>query len=133
MKKNKNIGFIGAGNIATSLIAGLIKQKVNRKNIFSSSPDQADLDNLSRLYSVNVTSDNKKVISSCSVIVLAVKPQVVKKILYEIKEALSLENSLLISVAAGIKINLLESLTTKNQKIVRVMPNTPVSLSLIHI
>ncbi len=128
MKKNKNIGFIGAGNIATSLIAGLIKQKVNRKNIFSSSPDQADLDNLSKLYSVNVTSDNKKVISSCSVIVLAVKPQVVKKILYEIKEALSLENSLLISVAAGIKINLLESLTTKNQKIVRVMPNTPVSI-----
>ena len=49
MKKNKNIGFIGAGNIATSLIAGLIKQKVNRKNIFSSSPDQADLDNLSNL------------------------------------------------------------------------------------
>ena len=78
-----------------------------------------------RLY--NNTNELPKNISP-SMVVLAVKPQVVKKILYEIKEALSLENSLLISVAAGIKINLLESLTTKNQKIVRVMPNTPVSI-----
>ena len=128
MRKNQNIGFIGAGNIATSLISGLIDDGVNKNDIFSSSPEQADLDNLSDLYSINVTLDNMEIISSCSTIILAVKPQVLKKVLHEIKNAISLKNLLLISVAAGIDINFLQSLTTNQQKIIRAMPNTPVSI-----
>ncbi len=128
MRKNQNIGFIGAGNIATSLISGLIEDGVNKNDIFSSSPEQADLVNLNDLYSINVTLDNMEIISSCSTIILAVKPQVLKKVLHEIKNAMSLENLLLISVAAGIDINFLQSLTTNQQKIIRAMPNTPVSI-----
>ena len=58
----ENIGFIGAGNIASALIQGLLKNGSDRKKIYASSPEQDHLDSLKKLHSVNVTKSNEEVI-----------------------------------------------------------------------
>tara|TARA_B100001179_G_scaffold194818_1_gene152814 strand:- start:719 stop:1567 length:849 start_codon:yes stop_codon:yes gene_type:complete len=126
----ENIGFIGAGNIASALIQGLLKNGSDRKKIYASSPEQDHLDSLKKLHSVNVTKSNEEVILSCSTIILAVKPSVVRPVLEGNKNILSVNDHLVISVAAGVSINFIESLTNTDHRIVRVMPNTPVSIGM---
>ena len=130
LDRKENIGFIGAGNIASALIQGLIKNGSDRKEIYASSPEQDHLDSLKKLHSVNVTKSNEEVILSCSTIILAVKPSVVRPVLEGNKNILSVNDHLVISIAAGVSINFIESLTNTDHRIVRVMTNTPVSIGM---
>lgn len=126
----KNIGFIGAGNMATAIISGLLKAGFKNSQIYASSPEDDHLNKLSSDFSVNVSKKNEDVLSSVSTLVLAVKPNVVETVLEELSSLLSEKKPLLISIVAGFQISSVESKLNSKIKIIRAMPNTPASLGL---
>ncbi len=123
-----NIGFIGAGNMATSLISGLINKGWQATSIWASDPSDVCRANASQL-GVNVNEDNIATANECDVIVIAVKPQVLKQVVAPLKAALTGSNKVVISIAAGIDLRSLQAWLGE-VAIVRCMPNTPALLSL---
>lgn len=119
-----NIGFIGAGNMATALIEGLLANGVVAARLWAS--DSAE-DKLAALAAkgVNVTTDNTLILHACPVVVLAIKPQVLKEVLQALQPTLLSRSVLLISIAAGIPVSSMQAWTHAEQAIVRCMPNTP--------
>jgi len=128
--KRTNIGFIGAGNMASALIAGLIGDGFNNSHIFASSPEDDHLERLNKEFLVNVTPKNKEVFDSCLTVVLAVKPNVINSVLKESKFSIDKNNNLLISIVAGCTIDSIEAEVGKKIKIIRAMPNTPASIGM---
>lgn len=118
------IGFIGAGNMATALINGLIADGWERSRLWASDTDAGRLDELAG-NGINTTTDNAEIISRCQVIILAVKPQVMADVLAPLKAVLTDNDCLLVSIAAGITMDNLQTWTHPGQAIVRCMPNTP--------
>lgn len=118
------IGFIGAGNMASSLIRGLLNSGVAPGQIVAADPVAEQLAPLAG-EGVGTTTNNTEVVDDCAVIVLAVKPQV----LGEIVRALPLRTEqLVVCIAAGVPLASLERWSSPNQPIVRCMPNTPALL-----
>ncbi len=128
-KKNNSIAFIGAGNMASALIDGLLADGWKADQIRASDTDQARLDLLGQKR-VITSSDNSAVVSGADAIILAVKPQVMQDVLKPLKESLESSSCLLISIAAGITMDNLQSWTHPEQAIVRCMPNTPALVQL---
>jgi len=119
--ENTKIGFIGSGNMATALIEGLLANGVNAARLWASDPDETKLD-LFAQRGVSTSLANNDVLDNCDVVVLAVKPQVMKPVLSGLR---TVHKPLLISIAAGIQLDSLEQWTGKHQAIIRCMPNTP--------
>jgi len=115
------IGFIGGGNMAAALIKGLISRGV--RDIMVSEPDLTRCALLSNEFKIKTEFNNKKLASTCGILILAVKPQIITGILDEVKDSLN-DNTIIVSIAAGITLALLKD-RLKKQKIARVMPNTP--------
>ncbi len=105
--KNLTIGIIGLGNMGKAIKDGILKKKLisNKKLLIS-----------------NQQSSNKKVSIKSKILILAVKPQAIKKVLEEIKNTVS-KNKLIISIAAGVEIKIIEKILGKEKRIIRVMPN----------
>jgi len=118
------IGFIGSGNMATALIEGLLAQGLAASQLWASDTDTGKLATLTQK-GVRTTVDNKALVQACDVVVLAVKPQIMGKVLDELDDTLDHHDCLLISIAAGIRISTLEAATRSGQAVVRCMPNTP--------
>ena len=117
------ITFIGAGNMAASLIGGLCKQGVDAAQIRASDPGLAQLAALQKTYAISTFTDNALAVKDADIIVLAVKPQVMRQVCEDLAAYVT-EQQLIISIAAGITCASLSSwLATKT--IVRCMPNTP--------
>jgi pyrroline-5-carboxylate reductase len=116
------VAFIGGGNMAQALIGGLLAQHTNAADITVSEPAEALHDTLSQL-GVQVTIDNQQAIAEASVVVLAVKPQVMAQVLAPLRD--QFKNQLIISIAAGVTISTLSRLLDGYSRIVRAMPNTP--------
>lgn len=118
------IGFIGAGNMAAALIAGLLARGVSPARLSAS--DTAD-DKLAALAASGVytTRDNTEIAARCDVVVLAVKPQVMATVVTALQPILAGRDCLLISIAAGIRLDSLQQWTSPRQALVRCMPNTP--------
>ena len=123
------IGFIGAGNMATAIISGLLRQNYPFNKIFASSPEDSHLKKLKNEFSINVTSNNKELITSSSTIILAIKPNVMPGVLDEIKEHISTQHRI-ISIVAGYELKKIEGSLSSKIKLLRAMPNTPASLGL---
>lgn len=123
--QDTTIAFIGAGNMATALIQGLIANGVASGNIWASDPEQSRLAGLKSQYDININASNLEIIRRADVVILAVKPQVVGTVLEAIQAGLEAKNCLLISIAAGINLQSLTRWTSSRQAIVRCMPNTP--------
>lgn len=117
------ITFIGAGNMAYSLIGGLIKQGFAAENITAADPYLPSLEKVATL-GVNTTQDNTEAVANADAVVLAIKPQVMQSIVEPLKDILAQKQPLLISIAAGIEIGSL-SQWAGDLAIVRCMPNTP--------
>jgi len=118
------IAFIGGGNMARSLISGLLNGGTAPEHIAVSDPMPAQRELLAEL-GVRVTDDNDAALEDAAVVVLAVKPQV----LGEVLRGLTLSASqLLVSIAAGVPIAAMRDWTRPAQPIVRCMPNTPALL-----
>ena len=123
-----NIAFIGAGNMASAIMGGLIENGFSAKNIYASDPSQEKLDELTGKFGINGDTNNQAVIEQADVVIVAVKPQVMELVLSPLKDALKAKQPLLISVAAGINLDsLMQWAGPDNQAlaIVRCMPNTP--------
>ncbi|MBC6149260.1 pyrroline-5-carboxylate reductase [Listeria innocua] len=122
----KKIGFIGAGNMGTAMIRGLaqanlVKREeiiVGGRNIEKLIPLEAEFTGL------QITTETEKLVEQADIVILAVKPYTIPEVLTTIKKKLT-PDKIIISVAAGVTILDLEELTSKETKIVRVMPNTP--------
>jgi len=128
--KTVKIGFVGAGNMASSLIGGLLAKGFSGKNICASDPYVATLNNIAAQYAIRTTQDNNDAISGADVLVLAVKPQVMKSVAENISSTLAKNNTLVISIAAGISLHSLQKWLGEKTAIVRCMPNTPALVQL---
>jgi len=116
------LGFIGAGKLAGSLIRGLIRSaKYPAKSIIAGEPNEAARDALERETGVRVTSDNVEVVTGADVLFVGVKPAIVLPALKEMRGHST--NKLIISLAAGVRIESMESVT--DGRIMRAMTNTP--------
>ncbi len=125
----KKLGFIGAGNMASALIKGLLAAKLYRaQDMLVSDALPAQLAKIKRAYKVTGTKDNREVVRESQTIVLAVKPQILDQVLAEIQPAVS-KDKLFISIAAGVTLRRLENGLGGKARVVRVMPNTPALLS----
>jgi pyrroline-5-carboxylate reductase len=122
---NYRLAFIGAGNMASSLIQGLLRDGAIANNISVADPMAEQRDKLGEL-GVNTFADNDAAIASADAIVIAVKPQVAQTVLTDLQTLGS--EQLMVSIAAGINLTSLSNWTDPAQPIVRCMPNTPALL-----
>jgi pyrroline-5-carboxylate reductase len=121
----KKIGFIGAGNMGEALIKGLLGSKLFAAEdiVFTDvSPERSDY--VASRYGIGQVESNRRLSRLSDVIIIAVKPQVIESVLAELKESDGRGEKLFVSIAAGIKIAMLEDFLG-SVPIVRVMPNTP--------
>jgi pyrroline-5-carboxylate reductase len=124
MKKTR-IAFIGGGNMATSLIGGLIADGCPPSNIWVAEPSGEQRARLHSQFEVHTDADNSAVIEPASVLVLAVKPQALQAVAEPLASAVQHYQPLVISVAAGVREPDLRRWLGNQVAIVRSMPNTP--------
>lgn len=119
------IGFIGCGNMAKTIISGLIDSRTFAPDeIIASDHDREQLLKAESKYGIRITSNNSELVLESEMIVLAVKPQVLPEVVYEICNTVS-ENKLIISIVAGQSIKKIEDMFESSIKLIRTMPNTP--------
>lgn len=123
--QNQTIGFIGAGNMAASLIGGLIEAGYAAEKIWASDLDNEKLNQLKQRYKININQDNKVIAKNVDVLVFAVKPQVMKQTAQDLQAAIKNKKTLIITIAAGIRSDDFQHWLGGNQAIIRCMPNTP--------
>ncbi len=122
------IAFIGAGNMATSLVGGLVAGGHPRDAIWVTDVVADRLGQVQDKFRVNTTGDNNLAVHRAETIVLAVKPQVMSKVLEDIAQSAREEAPLLVSIAAGVREKDILSRLGYDAAIVRTMPNTPALL-----
>ncbi|HYE34393.1 pyrroline-5-carboxylate reductase [Methylocaldum sp.] len=123
--KKQALGFIGAGNMASSLIGGLISDGYPAENISVSDIDASKLNDLAKRFGVHTFQDNKAVVERSQTVLLAIKPQILEKVAREIADVVRQAEPLVISIAAGIPESALDRWLGGGASIVRCMPNTP--------
>ena len=119
------ISFVGGGNMATSLIGGLIANGHAPQDLVASDPEQAQLDKLEQTFGITTTSDNNEALQRASTVVLSVKPQVMAPVTKGLAASAERTRPLVISIAAGVREPDLRSWLGYDAAIVRTMPNTP--------
>lgn len=127
-----DIAFVGAGNMARSLIAGLRASAKEPLAVRVSDANAAALEALqtepefgaTEFFSLTTLPDNRSVCDAADVVVLAVKPDVVRAVCGDIAAVVT-DNTLVISVAAGIRIGDMQRWLQRDAAVVRCMPNTP--------
>ncbi|XP_039129487.1 pyrroline-5-carboxylate reductase [Dioscorea cayenensis subsp. rotundata] len=117
------LGFIGAGNMAESISRGVIKAGVLPPSSIRTAHRCPKRRSVFQSFGVQILETNQQVVDDSDIIILSVKPQVVKEVLLELKPFFT-EQKLLVSIAAGIKLKALQELSG-HKRIIRVMPNTP--------
>jgi len=123
--QNFNIGFIGGGNMARSLIGGLIANGFERDKISVTEPDEQKRAQLAADFGIHTQDSNQQIAATADVLLLAVKPQVMKQVAEDMASAVRQNQPLIISVAAGIRESDINRWLGGNCAIVRAMPNTP--------
>ncbi|HEV8059388.1 MAG TPA: pyrroline-5-carboxylate reductase [Gemmataceae bacterium] len=123
--KPLRIGFLGAGKMATALARGWIQSGlVGRDRVVASDPSAAARQEFQQVTGVGAIADNATVVGISGVLILAVKPQSMPALLAEIRSLVK-PSHLIVSIAAGSSLRQLAETLGKEQRIVRVMPNTP--------
>ena len=124
MRGSEKVGFIGAGNMATAIIKGLIQSRTYLPDQLTTS-DKSDnaLKIISDKFGI-MTMANRDLVSTCSTVVLSIKPQNMREVLEEIRGKLTGKH-LVISIAAGIPLKMIHSIIGRDIPLIRVMPNTP--------
>ena len=128
MLKNKQVGILGTGNMGEALIHGLLYGHLCRpEQIFCSDVRAERLKAIREKYGVKSTSHNVEVVKQSDIVILAVKPQIMKPVVEEIAKYLDL-SKLIISIAAGVPLDAIEACARKDLKLIRVMSNICVSV-----
>ena len=119
------IGFIGGGNIATSILGGLIDSNLYQKNeIIVSDRLESSIKNLKENYGVEATQNNESLVKTSEIVLIAVKPHLIDSVLTPLMPYFT-KDQLIISVAAGITTETLRQYFKEDTLLYRVMPNTP--------
>jgi pyrroline-5-carboxylate reductase len=119
------IAFLGAGNMAGALIRGLLRAGTCApERVIATDVRSERLEELARQYGIRTSEDNAAAAKEAEVIVLAVKPQVLTKLVDEISPSLD-ATKLVVSIAAGVTAKSIEKRLCEKARVVRVMPNTP--------
>ena len=127
-KKTSKIGFIGCGKMARAIIKGMINSNFISSELISASEINEDLAVAkSKELGVKVICSNIEIAKNSDIIFLAVKPNIVRDVLEEIKSGLT-EEKLVVSIAAGVKLETMENIVT-NIPVIRVMPNAGLLVS----
>jgi pyrroline-5-carboxylate reductase len=120
-----SIGFLGAGNMAGALIKALLHgHATTADRILATDIRDERLEELHEQFGIQTSDDNAKVVAFSDVLVLSVKPQVVDKILPVVAANLK-PGTLVVSIAAGVRLAALEARLPEQARVVRAMPNTP--------
>ncbi|PKO16914.1 MAG: pyrroline-5-carboxylate reductase [Chloroflexi bacterium HGW-Chloroflexi-10] len=124
MNSNTRFAVIGAGAMGEAIIAGLIRQNLTTPEHISASEPREDRGKLLReKYGINITSSNLIAITEADVVVLAVKPQILQKVLLELNGKIPPE-AVVISIIAGATVDNIAT-GLRHTAIIRTMPNTP--------
>ncbi|MDD1629993.1 MAG: pyrroline-5-carboxylate reductase [Methylococcaceae bacterium] len=121
----QKIGFIGGGNMASSLLSGLIASGHSPQHLWVSDINPDTLKALAQNLTVNTSTSNDTVINEVDVVVLAVKPQTLSSVAKSAAALIQQKKSLVVSIAAGINQHSLSQWLGADTAIVRCMPNTP--------
>ncbi|TQD26645.1 pyrroline-5-carboxylate reductase [Methanolobus vulcani] len=121
--EGKKLGFIGTGKMGSALIKGICNAGLfSPSNVYASDLYEPSLDELKQNVGINVSTDNIDTVNNSDIIVLAIKPQIIKKVIAGIKDDID-SDKLVISIAAGVKIADIESEFNDGTRVIRVMPN----------
>ncbi len=118
------LGVLGTGNMGSAIINGIINSGMDIE-VFAYDKDAEKLSSLA----VNICSDEKSLVSTCKYVLLAVKPQVLGSVLDELAPAVT-DETVFISICAGVSEDFIRSHTIETAKVVLVMPNTPMMLGV---
>lgn len=122
------IAFIGAGNMASSIVGGLVESGHPAGRIHAADPFPESLERLTEIAPVGVFADNAAAAEGADVIILAIKPQVMAQACESIATPVAASGPVIISIAAGITVAAMAARLGDNTAIVRCMPNTPALL-----
>lgn len=122
------IGFIGGGNMAASIIGGLLASGISAERIRAGDPNEQSLARLAELGNICTSQNNDDIIPGCDVLVMAVKPQLMQAVAGQIRDQVQQHKPLIISIAAGVTSDSLNSWLGGGLAVVRCMPNTPALL-----
>lgn len=124
-----SIAFVGGGNMVRSLVGGLVAQGHDRATIRVAEPVDALREALARDFGVRVDTDNARAAAAAEMVVLAVKPQVMRDVCLGLRGVVGAEpRPLVVSIAAGITSRQIEGWLGADMPVVRCMPNTPALL-----
>ena len=121
----QNITFIGGGNMARSLVGGLISTGVDPQQISIAEPRAEAREELERDFGVRTFAEGTDAVAGAEIVVLAVKPQILPGVCKELAEAVAKAQPLIVSIAAGIRTDQLQRWLGEGTAVVRCMPNTP--------
>lgn len=123
MLTGRIIAFIGTGNMGEALVSGLVKNgSAQPGDIVCTDVRPDKLEVLAQKYGVRTTGDNMEAVRSAEIVVYAVKPQILAKVLRETVDGLDM-SKLVVSIAAGVPLAAVESCLDKKLRLIRVMPN----------
>ncbi|WP_178862129.1 pyrroline-5-carboxylate reductase [Thiomicrorhabdus cannonii] len=117
--------FIGGGNMAKSLIGGLIASGYPQAKIIASDPTELQRHSLTQTFGIHCYADNNEAVQLADIVILAVKPQVLQTVCKNIAATVQQTEALIVSVAAGIRTTDIDRWLGGDMAIVRTMPNTP--------
>lgn len=118
------VGFIGAGNMASAMMGGMLKKGLlSKEDIITSDVSKAAIDRVAQEFGVQTTQDNKEV-AKADIVILAIKPIYCQSVIEEIRDIIS-DNQLVVTIVAGKTLSWLEEQFGKKIKLIRTMPNTP--------
>jgi pyrroline-5-carboxylate reductase len=123
--KPVKISFLGCGNMGRSLIGGLLGNGYPADMLCGADAEPAQRQELASLFNISVVADNNEALKDAEVVVLAVKPQVIEPLLSSVAETLQMQNPLIISIAAGVRLASISRIVGENMAVIRAMPNTP--------
>jgi len=120
------VGLIGGGNMARAIGGGLLRGGMHATDLMIAEPMPDQCDRLRKeLYGAMVTDDNQLVARSAEILLFAVKPQILKKVCEGVADEVQKKRPLIMSIAAGPKIDDIDSWLGGGLSVVRVMPNQP--------
>jgi len=121
----RRLAFIGGGNMAAALISGLIKRGITPGRLVVADPNQDQLQRLVRDFRIEAAPDNASAVHGAEVVILAVKPQLLRGVALGLAPHLQKGRPLVISVAAGIPHAALARWFGPEVPVIRTMPNRP--------
>ncbi|MGJ8663944.1 MAG: pyrroline-5-carboxylate reductase [Marinicella sp.] len=119
------IRFVGAGNMAASLMGGLLQKGITASQMTASDPGKNQRDYIEKQFQILTYDDNNTHFGMPDIVIIAVKPQIMKRVLVDVAPSIRRTNPLVISVAAGITTSQISQWLSADMAVVRTMPNTP--------